>query len=68
LKELKFLDLEQNTPTTLPLVDDSQEEIFGVFVHSHHQQKIHIGIPELLLILLGFSSLLLLFKGIFVVA
>ena len=68
LKRLKFLDLEEDTTTALPLMDDSREEIFGILVRGHCQGEIHNGITELLLVFLGLSQLLLLFKEIFAIA
>jgi hypothetical protein len=68
LKELELLDPKENATTALLLVDNSQEEIFGVLVRSHHQREIHNWITELLLAFLGLSSLLLLFKGISAIA
>jgi hypothetical protein len=68
LKGLELLDPEKDATAVLPLMDNSQEEIFGVLVHSHRQREIHNEVMELLLVFLGLSPLLLLFKGIVAVA
>jgi hypothetical protein len=68
LTGLELLNPEEDATAMLPLVDNSQEEIFGVLVRSHRQREIPNGITELLLAFLGLSLLLLLFKGISAVA
>jgi hypothetical protein len=68
LEGLELLDPEEDATAVLPLVENSQEEIFGVLVRSHRQREIHNGITEFLLAFLGLSPLLLLFKGISTIA